>query len=184
MQLTKIFNIFFCTGVFPSELEIARVIAIHIKESKLICSNYWSRFLLSNLDKILEKLMYNDVYDSLEKHKLIYSLQFGFRHHNSTSYALLNLTESIMKALDEKNFAFYWFVDLQKDTIDHIILFEKLDHYGVMVCYFIKKETLAQALSCEFCEISKNTFFTEHLQTTASMVQIIFNRSEAVCFDQ
>ena len=22
--------------------------------------------------------------------------------------------------------------------------------------------------SCEFCEISKNTFFTEHLQTTAS----------------
>ena len=24
---------------------------------------------------------------------------------------------------------------------------------------FIKKETLAQAFSCEFCEISKNTFF-------------------------
>ena len=128
--------------------------------------------------------MYNDVYDSLEKHKLIYSLQFGFRHHSSTCYTLFNLTESIMKALDEENIAFYRFVDLQKDTIDHIILFEKLDHYGVMVCYFIKKETLAQVLSCEFCEISKNTFFTEHLQTTASMVQIIFNRSEAVCFDQ
>ena len=26
-------------------------------------------------------------------------------------------------------------------------------------CNFIKKETLAQAFSCEFCEISKNTFF-------------------------
>ena len=26
-----------------------------------------------------------------------------------------------------------------------------------------KKETLAQVFSCEFCEISKNTFFTEHL---------------------
>ena len=24
--------------------------------------------------------------------------------------------------------------------------------------------------ACEFCEISKNTFFTEHLQTTASVV--------------
>ena len=34
-------------------------------------------------------------------------------------------------------------------------------------CNFIKKETLAQVFSCEFCEISKNTFFTEHLQTTA-----------------
>ena len=35
-------------------------------------------------------------------------------------------------------------------------------------CNFIKKETLAQVFSCEFCEISKNTFFTEHLRTTAS----------------
>ena len=35
-------------------------------------------------------------------------------------------------------------------------------------CNFIKKETLAQAFSCEFCEISKNTFLTEHLWTTAS----------------
>ena len=31
---------------------------------------------------------------------------------------------------------------------------------------FIKKETLAQVFSYEFCEISKNTFFTEHLWTT------------------
>ena len=30
-------------------------------------------------------------------------------------------------------------------------------------CNFIKKETLAQVFSCEFCEISKNTLFTEHL---------------------
>ena len=31
-------------------------------------------------------------------------------------------------------------------------------------CNFIKKETLAQVFSCEFCKISKNTFFTEHLR--------------------
>ena len=33
-----------------------------------------------------------------------------------------------------------------------------------LVCNFIKKETLAQVLSCEFCEISKNTFFKEHMR--------------------
>ena len=32
---------------------------------------------------------------------------------------------------------------------------------------FIKKETLALVLSCKFCEISKNIFSTEQLQTTA-----------------
>ena len=30
-------------------------------------------------------------------------------------------------------------------------------------CNFIKKETLVQLYSCEFCETFKNTFFTEHL---------------------
>ena len=37
-------------------------------------------------------------------------------------------------------------------------------------CNFIKKETLAQMFSCEFCEISKNTFFTEHVWATASVL--------------
>ena len=31
-------------------------------------------------------------------------------------------------------------------------------------CNFIKKETLAQMFSCKFCEISKNTFFEQHLR--------------------
>ena len=35
-------------------------------------------------------------------------------------------------------------------------------------CNFIKKETLAQVFSCKFWEISKNTFFAEHLRATAS----------------
>ena len=34
-------------------------------------------------------------------------------------------------------------------------------------CNVIKKEALAQVFSCEFCEIFKNTIFTEHLQKTA-----------------
>ena len=38
----------------------------------------------------------------------------------------------------------------------------------LQACNFIKKDTLAQVFSCEFCEISQNTFFTEHLWTTAS----------------
>ena len=34
---------------------------------------------------------------------------------------------------------------------------------------FFKKETLAQVFPCEFCEIFKNTFSTEYLQTTTSV---------------
>ena len=35
-------------------------------------------------------------------------------------------------------------------------------------CNFIKKETVTQVFSCEFCEIFKNTFFREQLRATAS----------------
>ena len=39
-------------------------------------------------------------------------------------------------------------------------------------CNFIKKETqVAQVFSCEFCDISKSTFFPEHVWATA-FVQI------------
>ena len=35
-------------------------------------------------------------------------------------------------------------------------------------CNFVKKETLAQVLFSQFCEIFQSTFFTEHLRTPAS----------------
>ena len=37
-------------------------------------------------------------------------------------------------------------------------------------CNFIKKETLAQVFSSEFCEISKNTFSYRRTPVAASMV--------------
>ena len=40
-------------------------------------------------------------------------------------------------------------------------------------CNFIKKETLAHGVSCEFCESFKNTFFTEHLRW---LLLKVFNR--------
>ena len=40
---------------------------------------------------------------------------------------------------------------------------------------FIKKETLAQVFSCEFDEISKNIFSTEHLWTTTLSAYEIAN---------
>ena len=43
----------------------------------------------------------------------------------------------------------------------------------------MKKETLAQVFSCEFCEIFKNTFFTEHFRETASVTNL--NPVPCVC---
>ena len=79
--------------------------------------------------------MHKRLSNFLEKNKLIYSLQFGFRQNYSTSYALINLTDQspINQSLDQGLFSCGIFVDLQKtfDTVDHNILLGKLEHYGI-----------------------------------------------------
>ena len=44
---------------------------------------------------------------------------------------------------------------------------------GNATCNFVKKETLAQVFSCEFCEISKNTFFHRTPLMAASGISIL-----------
>ena len=84
-QFAELFNLSFSEGVFPSILKTCKVIPIYKKDSQLNCSNYQPIFLLSNIDKILERIMYNRLYKFLETNNLIYSLQFGFRQKQLTS---------------------------------------------------------------------------------------------------
>ena len=48
------------------------------------------------------------------------------------------------------------------------LFFNKVAGLRPHACNFIEIETLAQVFSCEFREISKNTFLTEHVWATAS----------------
>ena len=56
-QLSDIFNMSFPTGQFPSVLKIAKVIPIHKKQARVDYTNYRPISLLSNIERIIEKLM-------------------------------------------------------------------------------------------------------------------------------
>ena len=77
--------------------------------------------------------MCNRLYTFLNKNNIIYNLQFGFRQQYSTSHTFVNVTEKIRKAFDDGNIGCGVFADLQKafDTVDHQILFAKLNHYRI-----------------------------------------------------
>ena len=132
-HLSIIFDTSFVTGIFPEKLKVAKVIPIHKKDSKLECSNYRPISLLSNIDKILEKLMHNRLMKFLTEQKTLYLKQFGFRKNFSTAHPIINLIESIENAFDQNKFACGIFIELKKafDTVDHEILLKKLWHYGI-----------------------------------------------------
>ena len=131
--LAHIFNKSFRTGVFPGLLKISKINPLHKKDSRLLISNYRPISLLSNINKIIEKLMFKRLYSFLEKYKCIYNLQFGFRENHSTNHAIISIIDKIQNAIQDNRFAIGIFIDLQKafDTVNHDILLEKLDHYGI-----------------------------------------------------
>ena len=55
-ELSDIFNMSFSTGQFSSVLKIAKVIPIHKKQSKVDYINSRPLSILSNIDKIIERL--------------------------------------------------------------------------------------------------------------------------------
>ena len=132
IPLSKIYNICIKTGKQPEKLKLAHALPIFKKGSRLLVSNYRPISLLSNLNKILEKIIHKRIYSFLEKYELLYSLQFGFRAQYSTTHALIHMTETIRAALDSGKVTCGIFVDFAKafDTVNHEILLSKLDHYG------------------------------------------------------
>ena len=83
-------------------MKIAKVTTVYKKGSKLECGNYRPITLLSNLDKITEKLMHKRLMAFLNDQKVLYKKQFGFQKKVSTAHAIISLIENIEKAIDNK----------------------------------------------------------------------------------
>ena len=56
-QLSDIFNVSFSTVQFALVLKIAKVIPVHKKQSRVDYTNYRPISLLSNIEKIIEKVV-------------------------------------------------------------------------------------------------------------------------------
>ena len=66
----------------------------------------------------------------IEKHKILYLYQYGFRKNYSTCLALVDIVDKIKNALDQNVMGIFLDITKAFDSINHGILYSKLAHYG------------------------------------------------------
>ena len=132
-SLTYIFNQAITLSLFPHEWKTARVIPLYKNGQRNLPGNYRPISVLPVISKIMERILYDQLYNYLTKFELLSDSQFGFRKFLSTATALLNCTNDWYMNLDRKMFNIVVLIDLKKafDTVDHQILLKKIELYGI-----------------------------------------------------
>ena len=131
--LTYIFNLSLEVGIFPDALKIARVTPLFKKGPKNDPGNYRPISVLPVIAKIFEKLVNGRLMDFLEANNILYRHQYGFRKRYSTKLSLINLVNTLLQSIDKGEMTLGIFIDFKKafDTINHSILSDKLEYYGI-----------------------------------------------------
>ena len=98
--LTHVLNLSFKSGYIPTYLKTAVVKPIFKKGKMDQFTNYRPISLLSSFSKLLEKIAAIQIMKYLNKFKLLYRHQYGFRSGHNTTQPVIQFLDKIFKALN------------------------------------------------------------------------------------
>ena len=117
-------------SIFRDDIKLADVAPIHKKKSKAfkqICSPV---SILSNLSKVYERCIYDQIQTYFDK--ILSKYQCGFRKGYNSQHCLIALIEKWKKSVDNGGAFGALLTDLSKafDCVTHELLIAKLHAYG------------------------------------------------------
>ena len=117
---------------FPNSWKYSKVIPLHKKGDSMERKNYRPVAILSPLSKVLEKVIYEQVYNYFTKFSLFHPNLHGYRKNCSTQTALLQVYDRWVWASNEGKLSGVVLLDLSAafDLVDSGLLLQKLKMYG------------------------------------------------------
>lgn len=120
-------------GIFPRDLKRSIIHPIYKNGNRDDINNYRPISVLPVLSKVIEKVINIRLKKFFNTFNVISNSQYGFQEGISTEDAIMDLTKSISKHLDNKEKTLCIFLDLKKafDTVSIPILIRKLETLGI-----------------------------------------------------
>ncbi|KAG5666481.1 hypothetical protein PVAND_014508 [Polypedilum vanderplanki] len=121
------------TGIYPDAFKIATVVPINKTGDIYNINDYRPISVLTTFNKIIEKFLYDILINFLEKNKILFKRQFGFRRKCGTEIAAAELISHIKECLDNKEKVTLLMLDMMKafDVVDRSLLLASLESYGI-----------------------------------------------------
>jgi hypothetical protein len=131
--LAEIFNSSLKEGVVPLDWRIANVTPIYKKGSRQEPGNYRPISLTSQIGKLLESIIRDEIVIHLRERKLIGDTQHGFTQKRSCLTNLLEFMEIITQYVDDGHPVDVIYLDFQKafDKVPHARLIKKVKAHGI-----------------------------------------------------
>ena len=131
--ISLITNLSLETGIFPDLMKNALVVPLYKAKNKEEIGNYRPISLLLTISKLIEKIVYKQVYQYLTKTGQLHNSQYGFRSAHSCEHAIGELLGNIVKKMQLGKETITLMLDLSKafDTLQHSVIFQKLEKYGL-----------------------------------------------------
>ena len=133
LPLCSIFNKSISEGKLPEPMKLAEVVPLYKSKEMDIIANYRPISLLIMISKVLEKIIYRQVYSFLEMNNILYKSKYGFRTKHNCEQVIMELTARILHAKEQGAHSASLFLDLSKvfDMLNHNVLLQKLDQLGI-----------------------------------------------------
>ena len=150
-KVAKLFNLSFIKSEFPVDWKIAKVTPLPKTGHSRNVSNLRPVSILPLPSKLIEKIVHKRVYNHCNNNKLLDQKQGGFRPNHSTISTTSYFINDLYTAMNNNEITIAVYIDAMKafDTVNHNILFNKLQYFGIEVkCADWFKEYLKERKQC------------------------------------